>query len=173
MNDSITLTGNVATEPEHKRTPSGVSITTFRIASGQRRYDRAANAWVESGTNFYSVSAFRSLADHAYLSLKRGDRVLVTGRLRVRDWENGTKRGTSVEIDAEALGHDLLWGTTTFVKDAPTTSEADRGAESARTWAAPGLSAGESSDPAADDAEWAPTGDDVRPVELSVAESPF
>ena len=115
--DTITITGNVATPPELKRTPAGVPITTFRVASGQRRYDRGAEAWTDAGTNWYTVSVFRSLADHAYQSLQKGDRVILTGRLRLREWDNGTRRGTAIEIDAEAIGHDLLWGTTTFVKD--------------------------------------------------------
>lgn len=180
MTDTITITGNVATEPEHKRTTGGVSITTFRVASGQRRFDRTANAWVDTGTNWYSVSAFRGLADHAFDSLRKGDRVLLTGRLRIRDWDTGTKRGTSVEIDADAIGHDLRWGTTTFTKDA-SPAQGDREA----TWqapeapgdawsasAAPGTDA-ESAD--ADDAEpaWDTDEAEVRPLELSGIEAPY
>ncbi len=92
MNETITITGNIATEPEHKHTPGGVSITTFRVASGQRRYDRQSGSWVDGATNWYTVSTFRSLADHAFQSLRKGDRVLLTGRLRVRDWETGAQQ---------------------------------------------------------------------------------
>jgi len=118
MSDTITITGNIATEPEHKRTPAGVAITTFRVASGQRRYDRTAGAWVDAHTNWYTVSAFRGLADHAFHSLHKGDRVLLTGRLRLREWDTGAKKGLTAEIDVEAIGHDLLFGTTRFEKDA-------------------------------------------------------
>ncbi len=142
--DTITITGNVATAPEFKRTPAGLAITTFRVASGRRRYDREAGAWTDSGTNWYTVSVFRSLADHAFESLHKGDRVILTGRLRLREWDNGTRKGTSIEIDAEAIGHDLLWGTTTFVKDPRL---------SASTTSGPGLGAGESS------STWAVTAD--------------
>ena len=38
------------------------------------------------------------------------------GRLRVRDWDNGERAGTSVEIEAENIGHDLVWGSSTFVR---------------------------------------------------------
>ena len=41
---------------------------------------------------------------------------MVMGRLRVRDWDNGERAGTSVEIEAETLGHDLVWGSSTFVR---------------------------------------------------------
>lgn len=149
--DTITVTGNVATAPEMKRTPTGVAITTFRVASGQRRYDREAGAWVDAGTNWYTVSVFRALADHAYASLQKGDRVILSGRLRLRDWDNGTRRGTAVEIDAEALGHDLRWGTTTFVKDtlsgaadgaARWTEPQTDAAGAGDAWAAPGVDGG-------------------------------
>jgi single-strand DNA-binding protein len=143
--DTITITGNVATPPELKRTSSGVAIATFRVASGQRRYDRDAGAWSDAGTNWYTVSAFRTLADHAYRSLQKGDRVILTGRLRLREWENGTRRGTAIEIDAEAIGHDLLWGTTTFMKDPPGTVTNGADHETQRSgddaWAAPGVEA--------------------------------
>lgn len=143
MSDTITITGNVATPPELKRTPAGVAIATFRVASALRRYDRATGTWSDAGTNWYTVSAFRGLADHAFQSLSKGDRVILTGRLRLREWDNGTRRGISVEIDAEALGHDLLWGTTTFEKDERSASaERDSSwspAASDDAWAAPGV----------------------------------
>ena len=117
MTDTITITGNIATPPEHKRTPGGVAITTFRVASGLRRYDRATSTWIDAGTNWYTVSTFRSLAEHAMASLSKGDRVILTGRLRLREWDTGVKKGVTAEIDADAIGHDLLWGTTRFERD--------------------------------------------------------
>ncbi|MGF6821164.1 hypothetical protein M2317_000050 [Microbacterium sp. ZKA21] len=48
----------------------------------------------------------------------------MTGRLRVRDWDNGTARGTSLDIDAEAIGHDLRWGTSAFVRNRPPVARA-------------------------------------------------
>ncbi|WP_194398235.1 single-stranded DNA-binding protein [Microbacterium atlanticum] len=140
MGDMITVTGNVGTAPELKHTPAGVPITTFRLARGLRRFDREAGAWSDAGTSWYTVSVFRDLADHAFASLKKGDRVIVSGRLRVRDWEAGSSKGTAVEIDADAIGHDLRWGTTTFVKDA----RGNRGgAAHGDAWAAPGVDANE------------------------------
>ena len=42
------------------------------------------------------------------------------GRLRVRDWDNGERAGTSVEIEAESIGHDLVWGSTTYTRTVKT-----------------------------------------------------
>lgn len=146
MTDTITVTGNIATDPEHKRTPAGVVITTFRVASGQRRFDRTTSAWVDSGTNWYTVSTFRGLAEHAFRSLRKGDRVILTGRLRLREWDTGTKKGVTAEIDAESIGHDLLFGTTTFERRSgsasPTTAALDvregTPEDGTEGWAVPG-----------------------------------
>ena len=141
--DTITITGNVATPPELKQTPAGVAIVTFRVASGQRRYSREAGGWTDAGTNWYTVSLFRTLAEHAHRSLQKGDRVILTGRLRLREWDNGTRRGTAIEIDVDAIGHDLRWGTTTFQKDSRAattdTSQTWSTAPAGDVWAAPGV----------------------------------
>lgn len=71
---------------------------------------------MDAGTNWYSVAAYRQLGEHAKASLRTGDSVIVTGRLRIRTWESNGKQGTSVDIDAEAVGHDLRWGTTAYLR---------------------------------------------------------
>jgi len=116
MTDTIFLTGIVATSPRHITTSEGLAITSFRLASSQRRFDRALDKWVDGDTNWFTVSTFRMLATHAAASIVKGDRVVVTGRLRVRDWENTDRSGTNVEIEADALGHDLTWGTAVFTR---------------------------------------------------------
>lgn len=114
MSDTITLTGIVATPPRSLTTAEGLAITSFRLASTQRRFDRASDRWVDADTNWYTVTTYRQLATNAGVSLHKGERIVVTGRLRVRNWETGEKSGTSIEVDAEALGHDLAWGTAAF-----------------------------------------------------------
>ena len=116
MSEIITVTGLVATTPRHLVTQDGLPITSFRMAASHRRFDRTANKWVDGETNWFTVTAFRQLAINAAGSISKGERVLVTGKLRVRDWDNGERAGTSVEIEAEALGHDLTWGTSTFMR---------------------------------------------------------
>lgn len=118
MSDIITLTGIVATTPRHLVTSSHVAITSFRLASGQRRFDRAKDAWVDATTNWYSVSTFRQLAFNVAASVHKGDRVIVTGRLRIRDWDKQERNGTSVDVEADSVGHDLFWCTSTSVRNA-------------------------------------------------------
>lgn len=114
MIDTLTIVGRVATDPIQSQTGSGVPVTNFRLASTHRRFDPATQAWTDGGTNWFSVAAFRQLGEHAKASLRTGDSVIVTGRLKIRNWESNGKHGTSVDIDAEAIGHDLRWGTTAY-----------------------------------------------------------
>lgn len=114
MIDTLAVSGIVATTPRHVVTSEGLAITSFRLASTQRRFDKGQAQWVDIDTNWYTVVSFRQLAINANKSLNKGDRVVATGRVKVRNWQNDDKSGTSVEIEADALGHDLLWGTSAF-----------------------------------------------------------
>ena len=114
MTDIITVTGLVATTPRYIVTSEGHSIASFRLASNQRRFDRDQGAWVDGDTNWYTITAYRALATNVAKSLEKGQRVVVVGSVRIRDWEAGEKSGTTIEIDAESLGHDLQYGTATF-----------------------------------------------------------
>lgn len=120
MPDAITLTGLVATTPRHLVTSEGLPITSFRLASTQRRFERATQKWIDGETNWYTVTAFRQLALNANASVEKGQRVIVTGRLKIRDWENGERTGTTIEIEAESIGHDLSWGTAAFTRSVST-----------------------------------------------------
>lgn len=123
MHDTVTIVGNVATDPTQGRTASGITVTNFRLASTHRRFDDASQTWVDVATNWYSVAAFRQLGEHAKASLRSGDSVIVTGRMKIRAWENNGKQGTSVDIDADAIGHDLRWGTTAYRRSTRSTQE--------------------------------------------------
>jgi len=116
MSDIITVTGLVATAPRHITTADGLPITSFRLASTQRRYDNANEKWIDGDTNWYTITGFRQLATNAARSLNKGERVVVVGKLRIREWETEEKTGTNVEIEADAIGHDLTWGTSVHTR---------------------------------------------------------
>ncbi len=122
MTDTITLTGLVATTPRHLVTTDRLPITSFRLASTQRRYDRVSAKWIDGETNWYTVTTFRQLAINVVGSIEKGQRIVVTGRLRVRAWESGDRTGINVEVDADALGHDLAWGTAVFTRSVAATA---------------------------------------------------
>ena len=175
MKDIITIAGNLANEPEHKRTANGTVITEFRVGSTHRRLDKSSGEWVDEETNWFNVSTFGRLAEHALQSLHKGDGVLLIGRLKVRDWENGDKRGRSVDIDADVIGHDLRWGTSTFRKasssrgDSSGAGAGDAAGATTEGWTVPG---------GTESTEWPvvsvpATEPDARPLELAGVERPF
>lgn len=122
MTDNITLIGFVATAPKHFVTSEGLPITSFRLASTQRRFDRAQGRWADGETNWYTITTFRQLAINAVGSVSKGDRLIVSGRLRIRGWEAGDRSGTNIDVEADAVGHDLSWGTATFTRSIVTAS---------------------------------------------------
>ena len=107
MAEHLVVRGLIATDPRLIETETGLSVLSFRLAAPQRKFDSESGKWISDQTNWFSVSSFRKLAENSHSSLAKGDRVVVSGRLKVRDWDNGERSGTSVEIDAESIGHDL------------------------------------------------------------------
>jgi single-strand DNA-binding protein len=115
-NSKYTTTGLVATTPRYLKTIEGTDICSFRLASGYKRFDRTKMDWVEGETNWLTITAFGTLAINVASSISKGDRIIISGTLRVRDWDNGEKTGTSVEVEADTIGHDLVWGQSTFTR---------------------------------------------------------
>ncbi|GAA1817550.1 single-stranded DNA-binding protein [Nesterenkonia flava] len=143
MSDTITVRGFLGTSPELRTTSSGLMLSSFRLGSTPRWFDRERSEWVSGTTNWYTVTCFRQLGEHTANSLAKGDPVIVTGRPRIRSWQNDDgATGISVEIDAETVGHDLTFGTTHFARIRPA---AEGSPESAPASGAAASSAEESS----------------------------
>ncbi len=118
MNETyVTVAGRLVADPEVRATKtSGVPFAAFRVASTVRRPNRNGE-YEDAATNFVNVTAFRALGANIAASLRRGDPVVVHGRLRINQWaKQDGSLGTSVEIDLYNVGHDLSWGTTQFAK---------------------------------------------------------
>ena len=117
MSDTnVTIVGNVATEPHFKIVGDGIPRCSFRLASSTRRRDGEDGQWIDGPTSWYTVTAWRALAENILISVFKGDPVVVTGRLQVREWTTEERSGTSVEIDAATLGHDLQRGRSRFTR---------------------------------------------------------
>ncbi|WP_449373033.1 single-stranded DNA-binding protein [Arthrobacter psychrolactophilus] len=117
MANRITVQGFVSSEFEMSTTQTGVAMGKFRMGSADSIKDPITNAWGDGPTNWYRVTAFRSLAANSVVSLRKGDRIIVVGKLKIRPYlrPDGTK-GTSVEIEAESIGPDLKFGSANFTR---------------------------------------------------------
>ena len=109
MTSQITIVGNLTRDPEMRFTPSGMATVAFGVAVNRRW--KQADEWKEQ-TSFFDVVAWRDLADNIAESLTKGARVIVTGRLEQRTWEdNDGQRRSKVEIVADDIGPSLRWAT--------------------------------------------------------------
>lgn len=118
MNDTyITLAGWVGSDVSLREVAGGQPVANFRVATTSRRFRN--NQWEDGNTTWYSIRAWRRLADNVAESIKRGDPVVVHGRLEADVWtkEDGTTN-TQLVITATSVGHDLSRGTAVFTKPA-------------------------------------------------------
>ncbi|MFF1251482.1 single-stranded DNA-binding protein [Pseudarthrobacter sp. NPDC058329] len=115
MSDTITIRGFVATEIKSSTTTGGVATASFRIGSNSRRRDKDGQ-WVDGHTNWFSVQGYRHLAGSMGCSIRKGQPVIVVGKLKIRSWEKDGRVYYSHTIDADAVGHDLTWGTANFTR---------------------------------------------------------
>jgi single-strand DNA-binding protein len=115
IDSHIDLAGFVASEPAFKRLENGTSTAKLRVAYTERRFSRETGEWADGPTSFVTVLCWRTLADNVAISLRKGEPVVVRGRLRVREYpgKDGSPR-IAVEVDASSVGHDLSRGVAHF-----------------------------------------------------------
>ena len=118
----VTLVGNLGADPDHRQLDTGGEVTNLRVGCTERRQDRTTGEWVDGATSWWRVSCWRALAANTAASLRKGDRVVVTGTVRVQQWERDGRSGTSLEVVADAVGHDLTWGRSRFERVVRSTS---------------------------------------------------
>jgi single-strand DNA-binding protein len=153
MSDNITVRGFVATEIRSSTTPGGVATASFRLGSTERRYDRSSNTWVDGHTNWFTVQGYRQLAGNMGCSVKKGQRVIIVGRLKLRSWEKEGRIYHAVEIDAESVGHDLMWGSANFTRNAGNGGQPAAAVAAGESTGGPGYESGspDGDDPLTDD----------------------
>lgn len=127
MNDlDVTVTGWVATKPVVRELAEGKQMCAFRMAHSSR-YRDAAGQWKDGATEWISVRMFRAGAQRVGQSINVGEPVIVSGRLKTNTWiDKDDAERHELQIDARVVGHDLTWGTASFVRHIePKASDAD------------------------------------------------
>jgi single-strand DNA-binding protein len=111
MSNTTTLSGNLTRDPEIRYTRDGQASATFGLAVNRRWQSRGSDEW-EEVTSFFEVVCWRDLAENVALSLVKGSRVIVTGRLDQRTWESDEgERRSRVEVSADDVGPSLRFAT--------------------------------------------------------------
>ncbi len=108
----ITVVGNLTADPELRYTQNGLPVANFTIASTPRTFDRQANEWKDGEALFLRASVWREFAEHVAGSLTKGSRVIATGRLKQRSYQDreGNQR-TSIELEIDEIGPSLRYAT--------------------------------------------------------------
>lgn len=117
MNETlVTLQGWLGSDVTTRQAGDSL-VAGFRVACTPRRYQKKTDEWVNGDTQWYSVSAWRALGEHCEQSLRRGDPVVVHGKLNAQVWTNSAGiEVTSFEVEAMFVGHDLNRGTSQFTR---------------------------------------------------------
>jgi len=117
MNESyVTIQGRLVADPELRQTRTGIAVAVFRIATTVRR-PAPGGGYQDGPTSFFNISAFRSLGVNVSRSLRKGEPVTVYGRLRINQFTRADgSHGSTAEVDAYAVGHDLSYGMTRFAR---------------------------------------------------------
>lgn len=116
MNEAqITVIGWLAADPRYVATSTGTPLMSLRVGSTPRRFDRESGQWQDMESTFLTVNCWRGLAENVNASdMKRGDPVIVTGRLRIREYLKDEQIRFSAVVEATTIGHDLTRGSAQF-----------------------------------------------------------
>lgn len=113
----ITVVGNITADPELRYTQNGLPVANLTIASTPRTFDRQSNEWKDGEALFLRSSIWRDFAEHVAGSLKKGDRVIATGALKQRSYQDreGNNR-VAIELEIDEIGPSLRYATAQLTK---------------------------------------------------------
>lgn len=112
----ITLTGTIATAPQPRTLPTGRACASFRLAVNHWRVDKSTGEFTNDSTSWFGVDCYGPLASNSATSLHTGMSIIVTGSLKIREWETADKSGNSPTVVAEHIGPDLRYGTANYLR---------------------------------------------------------
>ena len=112
----VTLTGYVTAEPKMWHTArTQTPVASVRVGSTPRRLDRGTGEWQDGETSYYTVKCWRRLAENVHGSLRKGDMIIVRGKISTRSWVDDQQRTrTEMQVEADSVGHDLSFGWSRF-----------------------------------------------------------
>ena len=121
----LTVVGWIGTEVRNfHENDGGTPFTTFRLGSTRRWFDKQTGAWKDGQTEWFNVKVWRTTALNVARSLRKGDPVIVQGRLSTEEWISEQGPRTSLVLEATALGHDLAFGSSHFARTMSTAAGA-------------------------------------------------
>ncbi len=108
MSATTTIVGNATRDAELRYTNSGMSIGSFSVAVSERQKGQDGN-WEDGEPSYYDVTCFRLLGESVAETISKGDRVIVTGKLRQSRWEKDGVKQSKIEVIADDVAKSVLW----------------------------------------------------------------
>ena len=104
---TITLSGNLTQDPVLRITKSNKPVASLRVACSERKRTESGD-WVDGESIFIDVTCWNQTATNVTSSLNKGDTVVVSGKLKQRDYtDNEGNKRIVYEIDADSVGAEL------------------------------------------------------------------
>jgi single-strand DNA-binding protein len=118
--NTLTVVGNMATDPDLRYTPSGSPVANFSLAQTPRKFNSQSGKWEDSGEpNFFRCNVWNQQAENVAESLKKGTRVIAIGKLRTEKYERNGETVTSTNnLDIEHIGPSLAFATVSVTRSA-------------------------------------------------------
>lgn len=110
----VTVQGTVATAPVLTRQEGKKPYCRFRVAASYGQM--VSGSWVNYDTLWFTAKAWGDLAEHLAQSFKRGDPVILCGRLGEDHWMRSGQRVSSMVLHLHCAGHDLTRGEAHYTK---------------------------------------------------------
>jgi len=95
------IIGNLTRDPELRALPSGAKVCSFGVATNRVYKDKDGNK--QESAEFHNITAFAKLGELSGQYLKKGQQVLVEGRIQTRSWETNGEKKSRTEIIAESI----------------------------------------------------------------------
>jgi single-strand DNA-binding protein len=130
----ITIIGNLTADPELRFTPSGDAVANFTVASTPRSFDRQAQEWRDGEALFMRCNVWRQQGENVAEGLRRGDRVVVVGRLKQRSYEKDGQKRTVIELEADEVAASARWALVSAQKAERRTSARSGGRQAEDPW---------------------------------------
>lgn len=112
----ITVTGNLTSDPTLRFLSSGAAVASFTIAASDRVKDKDTGEYKDGPTTFFRASVWRGMAENAAESLRKGQRVIASGRMKTREYDKDGETRLSVELDVDEIGPSLRYATASVQK---------------------------------------------------------
>ncbi len=104
-------------DPELRFTPSGKAVANVRLVTNSRRFNKDSQEWEDDKVLWMSGTVWGSMAENVAESLRKGDLVVVIGKLQTQEWtDNDNNKRSKPDLIIDHIGPSLQWATAKVTK---------------------------------------------------------